>query len=120
AIRSIGIGGDRKSLDSLQAIYSAGGADVKGEVLQAWLIAGDKQAVYQAAMNAKTDDETSDAIHILGAMGASEELRKLGERPNAPRGLAEAYAISGDLASLRKIAEGAGERSVRLDAVRKI
>jgi hypothetical protein len=53
-------------------------------------------------------------------MGATEELRKLGERPNAPSGLVEAYAISGDLASLRKIAEGSGERSVRLDAVRKI
>ena len=32
----------------------------------------------------------------------------------------DAYAISGDLASLRKIAEGSGERSVRIDAVRKI
>ena len=32
----------------------------------------------------------------------------------------DAYAISGDLPSLRKIAEGSGDRSVRIEAVRKI
>ena len=57
---------------------------------------------------------------MLGVMGATDELRKLGDRPNAASGLVDAYAISGDLASLRKIAEGSGERSVRIDAVRKI
>jgi HEAT repeat protein len=120
AIRAIGIGGNRQALDSLQEIYNSGEGNVKGEVLQAWLIAGRTDLVYQAATNAKTEDEASDAIRILGAMGATEELRKLGDRPNAPRGLVEAYAVSGDLASLRKIAEGNGERGMRVDAVRKI
>ena len=120
AIRNIGIGGNPKALDSLMAIYNTGGADVKQEVLQAWMIADHRQAVYQVALNAKTEDEASQAIRMLGAMGASEELRKLGERPNAARGLIDAFAISGDLASLRKIAEGTGERSVRLEAVQKI
>ena len=120
AIRAIGIGGDPKSLDALQEIYSAGGADVKDDVLQAWLIAGRKEAVYQAAVNAKSEEEANRAIRILGAMGATEELRKLGDRPNASSGLVEAYAISGDLASLRKIAEGNDNGALRLDAVRKI
>lgn len=124
AIRAIGIGGDPKSLDALQEIYGAGAADVKDDVLQAWLIADRKEAVYQAAVNAKSEDEANRAIRILGAMGATEELRKLGDRPNASSGLVEAYAISGDLASLRKIAEGNGHgndnRALRLDAVRKI
>ena len=120
AIRSIGIGGDPKSLDALQEIYNAGGADVKEEVLQAWMIAGRKESVYQAALNAKTEEEATEAIRMLGVMGATDELRKLGDRPNAASGLVEAYAISGDLASLRKIAEGNGERSVRVEAVRRI
>ena len=38
-------------------------------------------------------------------MGATDELRKLGDRPNAPSGLLDAYSISGDLQSLRKIAD---------------
>jgi len=120
AIRSIGIGGDRKSLDALKAVYNAGGSDVKGEVLKAWLIAEDKESMYQVALNAKTEEEATEAIRLLGAMGAVDELRKLGEKPIAASGLVEAYAISGDLASLRKIAEGSGDRNVRIDAVRKI
>lgn len=120
AIRSIGIGGDPKTLDALLPIYNAGGADVKGDVLQAWMIAGRKEPVYQVALNAKTEEEANEAIRMLGVMGATEELRKLGDRPKTSSGLIEAYALSGDLASLRKIAEGAGDRAVRIDAVRKI
>src|SRR6186713_135996 len=120
AIRSIGIGGDPKALDGLLAIYNAGGPDVKGEVLQAWLIARHKEAVYQVALNAKTEGEANEAIRMLGVMGATDELRKLGDKPNAASGLVDAYALSGDLASLRKIAEGSGDRAVRIDAIRKI
>ena len=120
AIRSIGIGGNRQLLDSLKATYASGNSDVKGEVLQAWLIAGYKEPVYEVAVNAKSEDEAAEAIRLLGVMGASEELRKLGDRPNAPGGLVEAYALSGDLASLRKIVNGNSNRDVRIDAVRKI
>lgn len=120
AIRSIGIGGDAKALAELQGIYDAGDEDVKKDVLQAWMIAGRKDLVYQAAVAAKSDDEASAATRMLGVMGAVDELRKLSERPNAGRGLVDAYAISGDLASLRKIAEGGGDASVRSEAVRKI
>jgi HEAT repeat protein len=120
AIRSIGIGGNPQALDSLNEIYQAGDQDVKDEVLKAWLIAGRKDAVYQVALAAKTEEEANRAIRTLGAMGASEELRKLGDQPKAASGLVDAYAISGDLPSLRKIAEGSGDRAVRIEAVRKI
>jgi HEAT repeat protein len=120
AIRSIGIGGNPKSLAALQEIYNAGDGDVKDEVLEAWMIAGRKEEVYQAAINAKSEAEASEAIRMLGVMGAVDELRKLGARPNPPRGLVEAYAIGGDLASLRKIAEGSGDLRVRAEAVQKI
>jgi HEAT repeat protein len=120
AIRNIGIGGHDKSLAALKDIYNAGDADVKEQVLHAWLIADRKEEVYQAALNAKSEEEAAEAIHILGAMGAVEELRKLGDRPNASRKLVNAYAISGDLQSLRKIAEGSAEPSVRAEAVQQI
>ena len=120
AIRSIGIGGDPKSLDSLLEVYNGGDENVKRDVLQAWLISGRKEAVYQAALNAKSEDEANQAIHILGAMGATDELRKLGDKPKLAGSLVEAYAISGDLASLRKIADTNPDRGLRLEAVRKI
>ena len=120
AIRSIGIGGDPKTLDALLEVYKTGTPEVQKEVLEAWMIAGRKEPVFQVALNARSEAEANEAIRMLGVMGATDELRKLGERPNATKGLLEAYAISGDLASLRKIAEGSGERSLRLEAIRKI
>jgi HEAT repeat protein len=120
AIRSIGIGGNAKSLAALQEVYDAGDADIKKQVLDAWMIAGRKEEVYRAAINARSEAEASEAIRMLGVMGAVDELRKLGDRPNPSRGLLDAYAIGGDLASLRKIAEGGGERSIRVEAVQKI
>jgi hypothetical protein len=120
AIRAIGISGEPKSVEGLQQVYDAGNADVKEEVMEAWLIAERKDLVYQVALKAKTEEEASEAIRILGAMGATDELRKLGDQPKAARGLVDAYAIAGDLASLRKIADGNGDRELRLDAVRQI
>jgi HEAT repeat protein len=120
AIRSIGISGNPESLATLQEIYRSGDESVKSEVLKAWMIAGRKEDVYQAAINAKSESEADEAIRMLGVMGAVDELRKLSDRPNAGSGLLDAYAISGDLAGLRKIAEGNGDVSVRSEAVRKI
>jgi HEAT repeat protein len=120
AIRSIGIGGNDNALAGLLEVYKTGGDEVKKEVLEAWMIAGRKNEVYQAALSAKSEDEASEAIHMLSAMGAIDELRKLGERPNASGKLVEAYAISGDLQSLRKIAEGTGALEVRAEAAQKI
>jgi hypothetical protein len=120
AIRSIGISGDPRSLDALEEVYKTSTPELQEDILQAWMIAGRKDSVYQAALSAKTEDEASDAIRMLGIMGATEELRKLADRPNAPEGLLDALAISGDLAGLRKIADGTGALQLRVDAVQRI
>ena len=120
AIRSIGISGNTQSLALLQQIYDGGDEKVKQQVLQAWLISGRKAEVYQAAVNAKSEEDANNAIRTLSVMGARDELRKLGETRQPNRHLVEAYAISGDLMSLRKIVDGNGEQSARIDAVRKI
>jgi hypothetical protein len=120
AIRSIGISGNPQSLAALQEIYRSGDETVKENVLKAWMIAGRKEDVYQAAINAKSEPEADEAIRMLGVMGAVDELRKLSDRPNAGSGLLDAYAISGDVVGLRKIAEGNGDISIRIEAIHKI
>lgn len=120
AIRSLGIDGDPKTLDALKQLYDAGDAETKQSVLQAWLIADHREAVYQVAAAAKSGEEVSEAIRLLGAMGAKEELRKLADRQTATAGLLDAYAVAGDLEGLRKIAEGAADKAKRLDALRRI
>jgi HEAT repeat protein len=120
AIRAIGINGEAKAVEGLREVYDAGDEGVKNDVLHAWLIAQRKDLVFQIASTAKSEKEAGAAIRILGAMGAKDELRKLADRPDAARGLAHAFAISGDLASLRKIAEGTGELSARVEATQSI
>jgi HEAT repeat protein len=120
AIRGLGIDGDATALDALQSIYPTSDPETKRSILQAWMIADRKDAIYRVADAAKTEDEATEAIKLLGVMGATEELRKLADRPTSTNGLLDAYAVSGDLAGLRKLADSAGERSVRVDAVRRI
>ncbi|MGH8193394.1 MAG: HEAT repeat domain-containing protein [Woeseiaceae bacterium] len=104
AIRMIGIGGDRKALDALGAIYAAGDGDTKEAVLEAYLIADDNDAVYQIAANTQDPDEFEDAVSMLGAMGATEELRTLRDRPDMGEVLIDAYAVAGDVESLTALA----------------
>lgn len=120
AIRNIGISGNQKSLGLLKELYDGGDAETKKQVLQAWLISGRKSEVYQAAVDAKSDADANEAIRILSVMGARDELRKLGDLKRPGLDLAQAYAISGDAASLKKIIDGNGPLEARSDAVRKL
>ena len=70
--------GDPRALDSLRDVYAAGDDGVKRDVLQAWLIAGRKDAVYQAALSAKSEDEANEAIRMLGGITIPLMLLSLG------------------------------------------
>lgn len=120
AIRAIGIGGNAAALDELAGVYAAGDAAVKRDVLQAYLVADRKQAVYRIALAAKGEPEFDEAVKILGAMDARQELRRLGEQRKDSESLIHAYAVSGDLESLRKLAAGPGDQRVRLKATQSI
>ena len=104
AIRMIGIGGDRDAMASLGEIYRNGDGDVREAVLEAYLIANDTAAVFEIAVNTEDEDEFAEAVQMLGAMGANEELRELRGRAGLSESLIEAYAISGDAESLRELA----------------
>jgi hypothetical protein len=120
AIRNIGISGNAKSLAALQTLYQAGDSTIKQHVLEAWLIAGRKSDVYQAAVGAKSEADAGDAIRMLSTMGAIDELRKLGDLQKPNKNLLNAYAVAGDLASLRKIADGNGDVALRTKAIHSI
>jgi HEAT repeat protein len=104
AIRMIGIGGQADALVALTDLYSTGDEDVRRAVLEAYLIAGDAQSVYQIAVNVDNEDDYEEAVEILGAMGARDELQELRNTRGTSATLIEAYAISGDAETLRKLA----------------
>ena len=104
AIRMIGIGGNPEALATLSGIYAAGDDDTKDAVLEAYLIADDKDAVYQLAVNSQDPEEFEDIVQTLGAMGATEELRALRDRTGDAEALIHAYAVAGDVETLTALA----------------
>lgn len=104
AIRMVGIGGNPEALAGLRDLYNSGNQDVRRAILEAYVIADDKEGIYHVAVNAQNDEEFSDAAEMLGALGAKEELRKLREVRGVSPYLIDAYAISGDVEALRELA----------------
>jgi len=120
AIRMIGIGGDKEALASLGDIYSSGNAGVREAVLEAYLIADGTAAVFEIAANTQDKDEFEDAVEILGAMGAHEELRELRGRAGLSESLIQAYAVSGDPESVNELVtiyESAESKEIRETAL---
>jgi HEAT repeat protein len=117
AIRMIGIGGDDEALAQLGSLYTNGDKNVREAVLEAYLISGNKQAVFDIAANTQDEDEFSDAVSMLGAMGAHEQLRELRSRAGLSESLVEAYAISGDSESLRELAMDGSNPEIQLRAI---
>lgn len=116
AIRMIGISGNADGLARLGLLYESGDADVREAVLEALLIAGDKQAVFDIAMSAEGED-FENAVDMLGAMGAKAELRQLRTSKGASETLIYAYATSGDLESLRQMALDGSDPENQVHAV---
>ena len=106
AIRMIGISGNTEALSQLGGLFESGNEDVQEAVLEAYMIAHDEESVYQIAVNA-TDGKTFEkAVEMLGVMGAHDKLRQLRDQvplddSEISGALIEAYAISGDMESLK-------------------
>lgn len=120
AIRNIGIGGDAKSLSALREIYVTGDPEVRESVLSAYLIANRREEVLALAKGARTDSELAAPLRTLGAMGAVAELRELGAVGKHSRELVQAYAVSGDQASLLKLAREADSLDIQVEAVQAL
>jgi HEAT repeat protein len=118
AIRTIGIGGDPEALAELAEIYKTGDGDARSAVLEAYLIADDRNAVYQVAANTQDPGEFEKAVEVLGAMGATEELRALRDRPGMAEVLIDAYAIAGDVETLTAMASDGSDPGRQAQAIR--
>jgi len=117
AIRMIGIGGNPEALAALGELYANGDRNTKGAVLEAYLIAGDEQAVYQIALNSQDPRDFENAVQMLGAMGATRELRELRDRPGSGEALINAYAVAGDVESLTEMATDSSDPERQAQAI---
>ena len=117
AIRMIGIGGDDAAVGQLAGLYASGDEQTREAVLEAFLIAGDVDAVYQVAVGAKDNDEFESAVNMLAAMGARDQLRQLRERSGSSETLINAYAVAGDSESLLALARDSSDLQAQARAI---
>lgn len=117
AVRMIGIGGDPDTLAQLRTLYADGDEDLRDAVLQAYLIAGDDESVYQLAVEAQDEEEFENAVHTLGAMGAREQLARLRDKAGMSEPWIHALAVSGDADTLREVALDGSDPERQLQAI---
>jgi len=115
AIRMIGIGGG-SGMTELTSIYESGDSGAREAVLEAYMIAGEVDAVYEIAQVAEGDD-FEEAVEMLAVMGAHEELRQLRSTKGTSEALIEACAISGDLDCLRELAADDSDVDLQIEAI---
>ncbi|HKX55614.1 MAG TPA: HEAT repeat domain-containing protein, partial [Xanthomonadales bacterium] len=117
AIRNIGINGDPDLLQQLAAIYAEGDEETREAVLEAWLIADDSEAIYQVAAAAQSEEEFEEAVEMLGAMGAIDQINRLRDHPDAGNSLVQAYAIAGETEQLISLARDSSKPERQLEAI---
>lgn len=120
AIEQLGVAGDT---GSLQTIWKDGSAEVKQKVLEAWMVAGAVEPVFEVAKSEADARLRRKAIELLGVMGATRELTLLygPEKDLQVRGrLLEAYGVAGDIEALERAYRGEAEESLRAKAIEGI
>ena len=117
AIQMAGIGGDPDTLAALRDIYTNGDSDVREAVVEAYLIAGDSQAIYEIAVAAESEEDFESAVEMLAAMGAMDELRSLLDSRGPSEGLVEAYIIADDFETLNTMAMDGSNPDVQIQAI---
>ena len=117
AIRMIGIGGNAEAVAELSTLYASGDKETREAVLEAYLILGDAQPVLQIALDTEDKDDFDAAVEMLGAMGATEELRALRERSGVSDALIDAYAVAGEIETLEALARDASDPEMQARAL---
>ena len=116
AIRMLGIGGNADAVAALDSIYAGGDSATRSAVLEALMIAGERERVLAIALEAEGRD-FADAVQMLGAMDAHDELRVLRERLGSSAALIQAFAIAGDADELQVMAQDASDPAMQSRAI---
>jgi HEAT repeat protein len=120
AIRMVGIGGNEAALARLAGLYRSGDAATRRAVLEAYMIAGDVDGVFEIARNTESEADFEHAVNMLAAMGAHDELRQLRETAGLSSSLINAYGISGDVDSLLELVRDGSNPEQQAQAIQAL
>jgi len=121
AIQMFGIAGEPEDMAALGELYREGSPEVRGAILEAWMIADATAPVLAAAKEEKDASLRGRAIELLGVMDARDALADLWARetdPGLKRRLLDAFAISGNSEMLAQAARGEKDPALRVQAIR--
>ncbi len=117
AVRMVGISGNREQIAKLRPLYATADEELKDSILEAYLIANDREGVLEIAQAAQDPEDFERAVNILGAMGAREELRVLRSRGDMSESIIQALAISGDVDTLLDMARDGSNLEQQVNAI---
>ena len=123
AIKYLGIAGEH-NVKLLGEVYqSTASADVKKEILRAYMVAGAKQPIYVAAKSEKDPKLRKEAIRQLGVLGAGRELQEMYRSETSAsvkRTIIESMFVGGDVDMLLELARTESDPNLRATAVRTL
>jgi hypothetical protein len=124
AIQYLGVHGGSENRALLAEVYqSSTNVSVKKRVLQAWMVAGERDRIMTAATGEKDPELRASAIQLLGVMGAHDELAKLyaQETVKEVKGkILQAMFIGGRADRLIELAKSEPDPELRRKAIRNL
>ena len=119
AIRTMGVAGMTSELKALAADTHAS-TEVREAVIQAYLVAGESDALLQIARSDPDPRMRAKAIQTLGAMGETSVLRQLWSTERDPElreELLRGFGVAGDVESLARAARESKDANTREKAI---
>src|SRR5439155_23081581 len=108
AIQYLGMFGGGEARKTLAEVYATStDASIKRSILRSYMIAGDKEHLFEAAKGEKNDEVKLEAIRQLGLVHAQNELQQLYRMDNSKEvrhELLKAFFLSGDAPKLLEVA----------------
>jgi HEAT repeat protein len=124
AIQYLGVFGGPANRKVLSDVYaSTTDNTLRKQILNSFMISGDKARVLSAARTEKDPGLRADAVHLLGVMGGAAELSQMyatAASPDEKKEILQALFIAGAIEPVAKAAKGEKDKDVRLAAVRNL
>jgi HEAT repeat protein len=124
AVEYLGIFGGERAEKTLAEVYtSTSDVSIKHAVLKSYMISGNRNSLFNAAKNEKSDDLKRDAIKQLGLVGGESELEQLYRTENSSevrREILQSFFLAGDVKRLVEAAEGEKDPELRRAAIRNL
>jgi HEAT repeat protein len=120
----LGVFGGQENRQLLEEIYrSTSNVEVKEQILHAYMVAGDRARVLEAARSEKSTELRGEAAHQLGVMGARTELWQLYKTErvrDVKEEIIQGLFVAGDMDHILELARTETDRELREEAIQKL